>query len=68
MVIFTIGAFGGLGGFFPPLVLGVVKDSTGSYTLDIYILTAFAVMCLAINYLAFMRDSENGGMEAAVNA
>lgn len=63
-----VGAFGGLGGFFPPLVLGVVKDSTGSYTLGFVFLTAFAVMCLAINYLVFMRDSENEGMEAAANA
>lgn len=27
-----VGAAGGLGGFFPPLVLGVVRDATGSYS------------------------------------
>jgi NNP family nitrate/nitrite transporter-like MFS transporter len=29
----VVGAAGGLGGFFPPLVLGVVRDATGSYAL-----------------------------------
>ncbi len=52
-----VGAFGGLGGFFPPLVLGVVKDSTGSFTLGFVFLTAFAVMCLAVNYFVFVRRS-----------
>src|SRR5829696_2940077 len=28
-----VGAFGGLGGFFPPLVLGVIRDATGNYAL-----------------------------------
>lgn len=63
-----VGAFGGLGGFFPPLVLGVVKDATGSYTLGFTFLTAFAVMCLAINYFVFIRGSADGNMETAVNA
>ncbi len=27
-----VGAAGGLGGFFPPLLMGVVKDTTGTYT------------------------------------
>ena len=30
-----VGAAGGLGGFFPPLLMGVVKDQTGSYTLGL---------------------------------
>jgi NNP family nitrate/nitrite transporter-like MFS transporter len=29
----SVGAAGGLGGFFPPLVLGLLKKSTGSFTL-----------------------------------
>lgn len=50
-----VGAFGGLGGFFPPLELGLVKDATGSYTLGFVLLTAFAVLCLAVNYFAFLK-------------
>ena len=35
-----VGAFGGLGGFFPPLTLGIVRDATGSYTLGFVFLRA----------------------------
>jgi NNP family nitrate/nitrite transporter-like MFS transporter len=51
-----VGAFGGLGGFFPPLELGLVKDATGSYTLGFVLLSAFALICLAINYFVFLRS------------
>lgn len=40
-----VGAAGGLGGFFPPLLLGVVKDGTGEYTMGFVFLVAFAWMC-----------------------
>jgi NNP family nitrate/nitrite transporter-like MFS transporter len=39
-----IGAAGGLGGFFPPLVLGVVNDATGDFVLAFIFLVAFAWM------------------------
>ena len=39
------GAAGGLGGFFPPLVLGVVRDGTGGYTMGFVFLVGFAWMC-----------------------
>jgi MFS transporter, NNP family, nitrate/nitrite transporter len=35
-----------LGGFFPPLVLGVVRDATGTYTLGFVFLAIFAAACL----------------------
>ena len=35
-----VGAAGGLGGFFPPLVLGVIKQQTGSFTLGFVLLVA----------------------------
>jgi NNP family nitrate/nitrite transporter-like MFS transporter len=57
-----VGAFGGLGGFFPPLELGFVKDATGSYTIGFVLLSLFAIICLAINYLSFIR----GGKTATV--
>jgi NNP family nitrate/nitrite transporter-like MFS transporter len=43
-----VGAAGGLGGFFPPLVLGVLKKSTGSFTLGFVFLAIFAVICLLV--------------------
>lgn len=61
-----VGAFGGLGGFFPPLLLGIVKDSTGNYNLGFIFLTAFAVMCLAINYFVFLCGLSVGKMNAAI--
>ena len=50
-----VGAFGGLGGFFPPLELGFVKDATGTYTIGFVLLSLFALVCLAINYFTFLR-------------
>ena len=52
-----VGAAGGLGGFFPPLVLGLIRSQTGSYTLGFLFLSAFALLCLAMNYLVFLRAS-----------
>jgi NNP family nitrate/nitrite transporter-like MFS transporter len=37
-----VGAAGGLGGFFPPLVMGLVKDATGEYVMGFVLLVAFA--------------------------
>jgi NNP family nitrate/nitrite transporter-like MFS transporter len=44
----VVGAAGGLGGFFPPIVLATVKAATGSYALAFLLLSATAVACLAI--------------------
>jgi MFS transporter, NNP family, nitrate/nitrite transporter len=60
-----VGAFGGLGGFFPPLVLGVVKDSMGTYTLGFVLLAISALVCLAVNYFYFIRQSESRAAVAA---
>lgn len=43
-----VGAAGGLGGFFPPLVLGVVKEHMGSFTVGFLLLAGFAVLCFAV--------------------
>lgn len=43
-----VGAAGGLGGFFPPLVLGIVKDVTGAFTMAFVFLVAFAWMCAGL--------------------
>ena len=52
-----VGAFGGLGGFFPPLVLGVLRDATGAYTWGFIFLALFALLCLTINYFVFLRSA-----------
>ena len=44
----VVGAAGGLGGFFPPLVMAIVKEATGSYTLGFVALAAVAVAALGV--------------------
>lgn len=51
-----VGAFGGLGGFFPPLVLGVLRDATGAYTWGFIFLAVFSFLCLATNYFVFLKE------------
>jgi NNP family nitrate/nitrite transporter-like MFS transporter len=53
----VVGAAGGLGGFFPPLVMALVKGLTGSYTLGFVLLALVAVACLVV----LMRLSPPGG-------
>lgn len=43
-----VGAAGGLGGFFPPLVLGLIKEHTGNFTWGFVLLGVFAVCCLLV--------------------
>ena len=43
-----VGAAGGLGGFFPPLVLGAVRQATGAFTWGFIFLAVFAVICLIV--------------------
>ena len=53
-----VGAMGGLGGFFPPLVLGVIKSSTGSYGLGFVLLSSFCLACLLVNWGVFLRSKD----------
>jgi NNP family nitrate/nitrite transporter-like MFS transporter len=53
----VVGAAGGLGGFFPPLVMAAVKTAFGSYTLGFLLLAFTGVLCLAILALMIMRPS-----------
>lgn len=43
-----VGAMGGLGGFFPPLALGLIRQQTGSFFWGFGLLTFFALLCLAV--------------------
>lgn len=54
-----VGAAGGVGGFFPPIVLGIVKDATGEYSLGFIFMVVFALACLILNYSA-LRPKQTG--------
>lgn len=43
-----VGAAGGLGGFFPPLLLGFIKQQTGSFLTGFVLLGVFSLFCLGI--------------------
>jgi NNP family nitrate/nitrite transporter-like MFS transporter len=43
-----VGAAGGLGGFFPPIVMGIVKDHFDTYALGFVGLLVFAAVCLGV--------------------
>lgn len=44
-----VGAAGGLGGFFPPIVMGLVNDTLGSYALGFVGLLLFSAGCLLLS-------------------
>jgi MFS transporter, NNP family, nitrate/nitrite transporter len=52
-----VGAAGGLGGFFPPILLGFVHDVTGSYAIGFMLFSEFALVCLLINLLLMQRPN-----------
>jgi NNP family nitrate/nitrite transporter-like MFS transporter len=43
-----VGAAGGLGGFFPPLFMGIIKDATGAYTWGFVGLLVFTALSLVL--------------------
>jgi MFS transporter, NNP family, nitrate/nitrite transporter len=57
----VVGAAGGLGGFFPPLVMGVVKSATGGYALGFVLMALVAAASLVV--LRALRASPAGGGE-----
>ncbi len=57
----VVGAWGGIGGFFPPIVLGMVRDALGDYALGFGFLAAFALACLLLNQYYFVRRQRETG-------
>jgi MFS transporter, NNP family, nitrate/nitrite transporter len=51
-----VGAAGGLGGFFPPIVLGVCRDLTGSYAIGFGLLIFFALSCTVLLSQTFLKS------------
>jgi NNP family nitrate/nitrite transporter-like MFS transporter len=62
-----VGAVGGLGGFFPPVVMGLVKGWTGSFALGFIGLLAFCIICfwIALSLLMQTRAVRTGSRVAA---
>jgi NNP family nitrate/nitrite transporter-like MFS transporter len=56
----VVGAAGGLGGFFPPLVMGLIKGQTGSYLLGFLAMALVGVICLIV--LAGLDPDARKGM------
>ncbi|SEN69561.1 MFS transporter [Lihuaxuella thermophila] len=57
-----VSAAGGIGGFFPPVVLGMIKDLTGDYLLGFLLLVGFSVVCLWMNRSQLSRRETRFGM------
>lgn len=55
-----VGAAGGLGGFFPPLVLGAVRQATGTFTLGFVLLGLFSLLCLVVIYKSGSQPTQKG--------
>jgi MFS transporter, NNP family, nitrate/nitrite transporter len=51
-----VGAAGGLGGFFPPIILGICRDITGSYAIGFGLLIFFALSCTVILSQTFLKS------------
>lgn len=58
-----VGAMGGLGGFFPPLILGIIKTQTGHYTLGFVFLSLFCIVCLMLNYTVLLQHNGRDAVE-----
>ncbi|MEM9091855.1 MAG: hypothetical protein AAGC93_24345 [Cyanobacteria bacterium P01_F01_bin.53] len=56
----VVGAAGGLGGFFPPIALGIFKDTVGSYTIGFILFAALGLLCLVVlDQASFRRPQLN---------
>lgn len=53
-----VSAVGGLGGFFPPLVLAAVKNMTGQYAIGFMALSEFALASLIIVIFMYYQEKE----------
>ena len=59
----VVGAAGGLGGFFPPLVMAVVKAQTGTYTIGFVLMAVVAAIALLV-----LRAQSGGTARRAAEA
>ncbi|MGA8942923.1 MAG: nitrate/nitrite transporter [Thermoactinomyces sp.] len=52
----VVGAWGGLGGFFPPILMGVFKDITGSYLPGLVLFGLLSGVCFLVYRLIFTKN------------
>ncbi|QHT62865.1 NarK/NasA family nitrate transporter [Paenibacillus lycopersici] len=60
-----VGAAGGLGGFFPPMLLGFIHDASGSYVNGFVLLSVFTAVCFGFNAWTIRPAIEKGATRAA---
>nr|BFE87475.1 hypothetical protein GCM10020093_100760 [Planobispora longispora] len=60
-----VGAAGGLGGYFPPLVMGVVYSSFGTYAVGYVLLAVTAAAAILYTWKAFPSGSTGAGVGGA---
>src|SRR5215472_8839061 len=60
-----VGAMGGLGGFFPPLALGVIRQETGSFDGGFLLLAVFSLLCLILASLTARGRLKDRAVRAA---
>ena len=60
-----VGAMGGLGGFFPPLALGLIRQQTGSFLWGFVLLAVFALLCLALAKITMRQQLKLRSLKAA---
>jgi MFS transporter, NNP family, nitrate/nitrite transporter len=51
-----VGAVGGVGGFFPPVVMGLIKGWTGSFALGFVGLLLFCIVCFGVALALLIRE------------
>lgn len=59
-----VGAAGGLGGFFPPIVLGLIYSATGSYMIGLLLLAAVSAAALFYSRARFVGTAHTPGVTA----
>lgn len=55
-----VGAAGGLGGFFPPILMGIIYSATGTYLIGLLLLAAVALAALVYTLVRFVRGVPAG--------
>lgn len=61
----VVGAAGGLGGFFPPIVMGIVRDLTGNYAIGLVLLALFLVTCFAMDFFGLVQRQPRASITEA---
>ena len=61
-----VGAVGGIGGFFPPVVMGLIKGWTGSFALGFVGLLLFCSVCFGVALALLIRERADNSASSVV--